>query len=307
MSKRVNEGERLLEAHEAHSRAERGSARRRFATALLIAASLPALAGAQLTLKIGDREQVIAGTERQLANVGTYIEAPVSPSAADPTLVLFEARAYRALSVEWEKETRLSARLFGQMKASPSGGGGLVVKDCGLIALGEGSWTLGSDDLVCDNNFVDKSAIIEFRMEDASGKATFAYVRIFNRRFPLAGSDAGVVLTLTERLKASDDSDKGFSATSGISVYYAVSRLKSQRLRGIVHVSALDQLKGEKDLEVGLGLGLLFKSNGFMDTSAGLSLAGGIGYNLMIPDSSERWYWFVGLGTNFDLGKKQDK
>ncbi len=105
----------------------------------------------------------------------------------------------------------------------------------------------------------------------------------------MAGSDAGIVLTLTERLKSSDDSDKGFSATDGLSVYYAVSRLKSQQWRGIVHVAALDQLEDDKDLEVGLGLGFLFRSNGFLDTNTGLSLAGGIGYNLMIPDSSERW------------------
>ncbi|MBP9145517.1 MAG: hypothetical protein KBI44_13605 [Thermoanaerobaculia bacterium] len=274
--------------------------------ALLGALLVPAVSFAQAKLKIGDREEVLSGPADQIAprDIEKYIEAPLASTGLAAGVSLFEGRAYRALSVEWEKGTTVTIQLFGRMKEEVNGKTEFVVKNCGRLTAAETSWTLGPDDLVCNGNYIDKSALIEFRFEDGSGSARFAYVRIFNRRFPVAGSDAGIVLTLTERLKAGDDSDDGFTATNGISVYYAVSRLKSQRFRGIVHVSALDQLKDEKDLEVGLGAGFLFKSNGFMDTNTGLSLAGGIGYNLMIPKSNERWYWFVGLGTNFDLGKK---
>lgn len=274
--------------------------------ALLGALLLPALSFPQAKLKIGDREEVLSGPANQIAalDIEKYIEAPLASTGLAAGVSLFEGRAYRELSVEWEKGTTVTIQLFGRMKEKVNGETEFVVKNCGRLTAAETSWTLGPDDLVCNGNYIDKSALIEFRFEDGNGSARFAYVRIFNRRFPVAGSDAGIVLTLTERLKADDESDDGFTATNGISVYYAVSRLKSQRFRGIVHVSALDQLKDEKDLEVGLGLGFLFKSNGFMDTNTGLSLAGGIGYNLMVPKSSERWYWFVGLGTNFDLGRK---
>lgn len=268
---------------------------------------VPDVAISQPKLTIGDREEVLSSPGKQIppAEIEKYIEAPLVSGGLASDVALFEGRAYRGLSVEWDKGTSVSIHLFGQMKESSAGASRYVVKDCGRLTAGEESWALGPDDLVCDNNFIDRSALLEFRFESEEGDVTFAYIRIFNRKFPLAGSDAGIVLTLTERLKAGDDSDDGFTATNGISVYYAVTRLKSQRFRGIVHVSALDQLKDEKDLEVGLGFGLLFKSNGFMDTKTGLSLAGGIGYNLMVPKSSERWYWFVGLGTNFDLGKKE--
>ena len=273
--------------------------------AIVLALLLPAVAWAQVTLTIGDRQQVIATLGTKIVALDDYMEAPDLAKAKESGARIFEARTYRKLSVEWEKGAAVSVRLYGQMKDRSVKHEKFVVKDCGQLVVGETSWALGPDDLVCNNNFVDGAALIELQIDDAKGKAEFAYVRIYNRKFPMAGSDAGIVLTLTERLKSSDDSDEGFSSTNGLSVYYAVSRLKSQQWRGIVHVAALDQLKDEKDLEVGLGFGVLFRSNGFLDTNTGLSLAGGMGYNLMVPDSSERWYWFVGLGTNFDLGKKE--
>lgn len=261
--------------------------------------------GAQLTLKIGDREEVVSQFAPNQLDVEKYIHAPCVPTTAapcaptpEPRAVVYEARAYRDLSVSWEKDTKVIARLFGEMGRTKKV---RKVHACGNIVTGETGWKLGPDDLVCNGQFVDGASLIEFEVNEGEGKASFLYIRILNRKFPFAGSDAGVVLTLTEPLEKPEGSAGGFESNSGLSIYYAVSRLKSDQWRAVVNVAALDQMPDEKDLEVGIGLGFLFKSNGFLDSNSGLSLSAGLGYNLMIPKESERWYWFVGLGTNFDL------
>lgn len=272
---------------------------------LFLAGALGLTAGsaaAQLTLKIGDREEKVPALSPDRLPAETYIRA-AEKLATGPGVAIYEARAYRDLSVSWDKGTKVVGRLFGEMGRKNAG---RKVHACGNFVTGATGWKLAPDDLVCNGNFVDGASLLEFEVTDAAGKSSYLYIRIFNRRFPIAGSDAGVVLTMTEPLEKPEGSDGGFESNSGLSVYYSVSRLKSARWRAVVNVAALNQMPDDKDLEVGVGLGFLFKSNGFLDSNTGLSLAAGLGYNLMIPKERERWYWFVGLGTNFDLSGKKE-
>lgn len=280
--------------------ADWGVARRSWMCALLFAIGLPVASASfgQLTLKIGDTEQTLVTLGNRVV-AADLISAPESSSRKGDGVVLFETRAYRDVSLTWEKGTGVSARLFGEM------GDGTRVLDCGGVDLDDSGWRLDPESLICDGEFVDKASLIEFTVLDANGNPKYLYLRLFNRRLPFAGSDLGVVLTLVEPLDRQEGAQSGFEANNGLSVYYSVSKLKSERWRGIVNIAALDQVKDDRDLEVGIGLGVLFKSNGFMDSNAGLSLAAGIGYNLMIPSEPERWYWFVGLGTNFDISPKE--
>lgn len=252
------------------------------------------------------------------------IETITGPTSSLKGAQFFELSPYRQAKVKWVEGTSVEVRLYGEMrlrkvkqqavreaaiKAGDDGvtGKGFFIADCGLLPSTEQSWVFDPGDLLCEGDFVDGSAVIEVRVKATPPAADRAiYFRAKNRRFPFVGSDLGVALSLTQPLQAEGDLDKGFEINDGLSLYYSISRLKSDRWRAIASLAALDHVKpaaGEtedpEDLEIGLGLGMMFKSNGFLDTNTGMSLAAGIGYNFMVPESSERWYWFFGVGANF--------
>lgn len=232
--------------------------------------------------------------------------------------IFFELSPYRSASVSWPKKFKVEVRLFGEMsiKKSPNRASRrdsgyesskFFMADCGLLPATEGRWVFDPSDILCQGDFVDGAAVIEVSLSPTPKTSRRAiYFRVKNRRFPIVGSDVGIALTLTQPLSGEGDLKKGFEVNDGLSVYYAVSRLKSHRWRIVTSLAALDHVRapeGEvedpEDFELGLGLGALFKSNGFLDTDAGMSLAAGIGYNFMVPNSSDRWYWFFGVGANF--------
>jgi len=252
------------------------------------------------------------------------IAAIVGPGASLRGAQFFELSPYRTAKVKWSDDLRVEVHLYAEMSlrkvrqraerdAAIRASGGdpaetkFFIADCGLLPATDESWVFDPGDLVCEGDFVDGSAVIEVRVkanDPAEDRAL--YFRAKNRRFPFVGSDLGIALTLTEPLNAEGDLDKGFEINDGLSLYYSISRLKSDRWRAIASLAALDHVKaaaGEtedpEDLEIGLGLGMMFKSNGFLDTNTGMSLAAGIGYNFMVPEPGDRWYWFFGVGANF--------
>lgn len=251
----------------------------------------------------------------------TQIRTVSGPESSLVGTQFFELSPYRSAKVGWPSDLKVEVRLFGEMKskkvAEGSRGGvdGFVLVDCGRLPSSEESWTFDPSDLVCQGDFVDGAAVIEVRVKQPEPEDERAiYFRAKNRRFPFVGSDLGIALTLTQPLKADGDLDKGFEVNDGLSLYYSVSRLKSDRWRAIASLAALDHVRaaqGEaedpEDFEIGLGLGMMFKSNGFLDTNTGMSLAGGVGYNFMVPDSGQRWYWFFGVGANFGKSSEASK
>lgn len=276
---------------------------------------------AEFQVTIGDRVTagVVPGKPSQIVKV-------MGPESSLVGAQFFELSPYRVAKVRWPKGLRVEVRLYGEMKVgkvpeeksrerAKSEGARFFVADCGLVSAFEVEWTFDPSDLLCQGDFVDGAAVIEIRVKAVAPLDDRAiYFRVKNRRFPFVGSDLGIALTLTQPLSAEDDLDKGFEVNDGLSIYYAVSRLKSNRWRLITSLAALDHVRapaGEtedpEDFELGLGFGAMFKSNGFLDSKTGMSLAAGAGYNFMVPDSEKRWYWFFGVGANFGRANESSK
>lgn len=133
--------------------------------------------------------------------------------------------------------------------------------------------------------------------------AQFAYFTMKNKVSPQVGDDMGIALTLVDRWRQRDAEGKPFRegarTNSGMSFYYSVSNLKTNRLRLIGNVSLLDG-DPEIDFETGLGVGLLFRTRPLIGEGTGFGLAAGVGYNLMLDEEDDRWYTFIGFSMNFN-------
>lgn len=119
----------------------------------------------------------------------------------------------------------------------------------------------------------------------------------------IPNSDYGFALNLINR--SEDDSE--FAVEEGFSGYWAFSRLRNRYFRPTINLSLLDFDTARHDVEVGLGVGFVFKTDGLATESGkGLSLGVGYGRNLMIRDDDGADYWYIGIGFNVNNQKAQD-
>lgn len=167
-----------------------------------------------------------------------------------------------------------------------------------ISANADGTLALDMARIDCPG-FIRQGTLIEVQ---SGGQA--AYFVMNNRIAPQRGDDMGIALTLIDRWKEKDASgqeiSKGARVSSGVNVYYSLSNLKTNFVRLIGSASLLDA-DPAIDMEVGIGLGVLFRTPplGGSDT-AGVGVAAGVGYNLMLDDSDQRWYTFFGFSMNFN-------
>lgn len=120
-------------------------------------------------------------------------------------------------------------------------------------------------------------------------------LEIANARWLNYGSDYGFALNLVDR----EGDDEAFDVQEGFSGYWALSTLKSRSFRPVVNLSLLNFDTEGHDLEVGLGVGFIFKPSGVAsDSGKGFSIGVGYGRNLMIQGGDNPGYWFIGLGLN---------
>jgi hypothetical protein len=141
----------------------------------------------------------------------------------------------------------------------------------------------------------DDKPVVNGAIVYIAGSAGSTCLEIANARWLNYGSDYGFALNLVDR----EGDSEAFDVQQGFSGYWALSKLKSRTFRPIVNVSLLDFDKEGHDLEVGIGLGIVFKPSGLeTDTGKGFSIGVGYGSNLMIRKEDDPGYWFVGLGFN---------
>ncbi|MCB1036635.1 MAG: hypothetical protein KDD47_22610, partial [Acidobacteria bacterium] len=124
---------------------------------------------------------------------------------------------------------------------------------------------------------------------------------------PWTAGDLGVALNI---LNPSGDG-KSARYFSGASIYYSLTDLlKRERLHLIVNLSALDfdgsdeSVTNKVDLEVGVGLGFLYRVNPKAKPDDGsFTISADYGYNLMADHSKDAKYWLIGFGWSF--GRKK--
>jgi hypothetical protein len=260
---------------------------------IMIQASDPLLA-LEVTLTEGDDERTFATSPTGLR----ILDIQATQLLADPTgVVLREIASHRTLTIKWKDDDYpATVRLFSRKKKEQ------VYKFCGTEQSGvTDEFSVTPSALRCEGDLIDQEAILEAAFHKEGEKPQYLYLRLMNRRLPWSGTDMGIALTLVRPLK--DDADEGFTVSEGIAYYYAWSRLKNEHVRAIAQAALLD-FADDEDFEIGIGAGLMFRTNGFSASEEGLGVVMGAGYNFMVDRASRRPYSFVGLSLNFGRDKK---
>lgn len=195
--------------------------------------------------------------------------------------------------ISWSEEVAVVARVYRSVK----GNGSTTAELCATLPVDSKTVAINPSTVVCLDRANGGRGIYEggwLVIEFAD--TNHLVLKIPNWGGLLFGSDVGIGLTLVNRR----NDDDAFSVQDGLSAYYSISKLKTSSVRGIANVSILD-FDEEKDFELGLGLGLMVRTNGWdSDPKNGLGLVFGVGYNLMVKESSDALYTFVGLSWNID-------
>jgi len=264
----------------------------------------------EVTIKEGNVENTLVTMDavQEIAKT-TSLEVFVDPNK----VTLRELVAHGDVTLSWEdKATIAVVRLFARQKDGLRADPNTPYTFCGIeISRATDELTIKPYALRCKGDLVDLEAILEVEFTPpvtgstgTSSKKQYLYLKKTNQRLPSQGSDMGIALTMVQPLK--DDAKEGFKVSEGVAFYYAWSRLKNDHFRAIAQAALLDFVADE-DFEVGLGVGGMFRTNGFASSEEGLGIVFGIGYNLMVDTPSRRAYNFVGVSLNFGRDEKEEK